>query len=267
MARLTLNGAGGAGLFYRELGERGRNNAATALLLHRAGGSSRGWDEVLAALGDERHAVALDLPAHGESPGSALESIPAMADLISECIDALELGDEGRLVLVGHSMGGAIALELALRRPTLARAIVLVNSGATLRVATPILDAIRDQFELIPSIMGKMVFGSETPAEVAERWAGALFDAPGPVVLADMEACDGFDVEPRLSELQIPVDLLVGKEDHLTPPRLGRRLIERTPTASMEVIPGAGHMLPLERADLVAKAIARRLDEARTEND
>lgn len=222
------------------------------LLLHRAGGSSRHWEGQLEGLSGERLLIAPDLPGHGRTPGPSLSTIAEMAALVSRLLDELELRD---LLLVGHSMGGAVALELALERPDLAAGLLMVASGAKLRVAAPVLDAIRDHFDQLPQLMGRMIFGPATPPEVVREQLPQIFDATAEVVLSDLEACQAFDAEPRLGRLSIPVRVLAGKDDVLTPPRLGRRLVERVDGARLEVVPGAGHLLPQERPDVVNRAI------------
>ena len=224
---------------------------APVLLLHRAGGSARAWQPVVDALGDSRRSVLVDLPAHGEATGPALESIEAMAEQVAE---ALAARSEPEVVAVGHSMGGAVALALALHHPKRVRALLLVCSGARLRVSKMVLEAVRTQFEHLPKLVGPMIFSADTPPERREALAAELFDAPAEVVVTDLEACDAFDAEPELAELKVPITLLAGSEDHLTPPRLSRRLSDRAPNAELHVLKGQGHMLPLERPETVAEA-------------
>jgi pimeloyl-ACP methyl ester carboxylesterase len=251
MPTLELDSREGKRLFYAESGQK-TADSCPVLLIHRAGGSARGWSAQLEALGGSRHCVAVDLPGHGESEGPAASTITEMANIVVEALEQLGLD---QVVLSGHSMGGAVALDVALNHPERVRSLLLVSSGAKLRVAQPILQALRNNFELVPALMGNAVFGSETPADLVKELREHIFDAPGEVVVSDMEACDSFNVEDRLKELLIPVHVIVGKDDYLTPPRLGRRLVERTANAELHVIPGAGHMLPMERPETVAELL------------
>jgi pimeloyl-ACP methyl ester carboxylesterase len=203
-----------------------------------------------------------DLPGHGNSGEPPLESIEAMATWVAELIDDQGLAEP--VVALGHSMGGAVALSLALNHPTRVAALVMVSSGAKLRVAQPMLQAVRDQFDQVTRLMGRAVFAEATPVETVRHVLGSLFDAPRQTVLADLEACNSFDVEARLDELTLPVELITGKEDILTPPRLARRLAARVPTANLTVIDGAGHMLPQEQPrTLVSRLKAITIEKAR----
>jgi pimeloyl-ACP methyl ester carboxylesterase len=227
-----------------------REGAVAVLLLHRAGASSWAWRPHLDALGAEIRAVALDLPGHGESPGPALASIEAMADVAGAAIERLGLG---RAVVAGHSMGGAVALSLAQRRPELVAGVLMLCSGARLRVAAPLLEAVRAGAR--PELMARFLFSRGAPKEVVDAHLPRLFDAPPEVVATDMEACDRFDGEPGLPGLAVPVRLIAGTEDVLTPPRLSRRLAERAADAKIRVVAGAGHMLPLEHPQVVVEEL------------
>lgn len=239
-------------LSYRESVDCTPQGTHPAVLLHRAGGSSRDWEPQLTGIGLRRRAIAPDFPGHGQSEDAPLGSIREMAVMVAGMIEALGLE---RVVLVGHSMGGAVALELAIECPEVASALLLVASGARLRVAKPVLAAVRERFELLPELMGRMIFAPSISPEVLAVQIPLLFDAPAEVVLSDLEACQGFDAEPRLGRLGQPLTVLIGSEDFLTPPRLGRRLIERVTQGRLEVVKAAGHLLPQERPELVTELI------------
>ncbi|MFZ5785009.1 MAG: alpha/beta fold hydrolase, partial [Acidobacteriota bacterium] len=160
-------------------------------------------------------------------------------------------------LLAGHSMGGAVALQAALDHPTLSSALLLVSSGATLRVAQMVIETVRDHFDALPQLMGEMAFSRETPRPLVEESLATLFGAPRDVVLTDLQACNGWSVEPRLADLNIPVTALVGKDDLLTPPSLARRLKDRLPAAQVTVLEGVGHMAPSEATEAIANRLAK----------
>lgn len=249
---------------YRETLGQTPEGTRPVLLLHRAGGSSRDWQAQLDVVGEHRRIVAPDLPGHGRSPGPALLEIRDMAEAVASLLRRAGLRD---VVAVGHSMGGAVALELSLSWPLLVSELVLIASGARLRVAQPMIEAIRDRFDLVPDLMARMLFSSRTPRAVIEAQIPVIFDAPAEVILADLEACHRFDAEPRLGELTIPVSVLTAKDDFLTPPRLGRRLAERVRDGRFQVVPGAGHLIPQEAPEVVNAAILRASEARRDLGD
>ena len=106
------------------------------LLIHGAGGSRLHWPPGIRRLTGWR-VLAIDLPGHGDSPGPGERSIEAYTGCVLEWLD--EYGVE-RVIPAGHSMGGAIALTLALQAPDRLAGMVLVGSGARLRVAPSILE-------------------------------------------------------------------------------------------------------------------------------
>jgi pimeloyl-ACP methyl ester carboxylesterase len=248
-------GGGGRLVAYAETAPAAPAATRAALLLHRAGASGREWNRLMALVGRHRRLVALDLPGHGRSPGPPLASIEAMATVAADLIEALALGPT---VVVGHSLGGAVATRLALDRPDLVAALVLVATGARLRVAS--------RFAAAPTTAAatatgpaapRSVFARATAADVVAEELASLYDAPADVVAADLAACRRFDAEAEIGRLEAPVTLLAGAEDPLTPPRLARRFADRAANARVEVLARAGHMIPAERPDAVVAAVLR----------
>jgi pimeloyl-ACP methyl ester carboxylesterase len=109
-------------------------------LIHGAGGAAELWRPQLEGLADVARIVAPDLPGHGPLGGRGKPSITDYADWLEGLFAALEAGP---LVLVGHSMGGAVAQSLALARPGRLAGLVLVSTGARLRVLARLVDLLR----------------------------------------------------------------------------------------------------------------------------
>ena len=222
------------------------------LLVHGAGGSGELWGPQLASLGDVARLLAVDLPGHGGTAGPGLLGVPAYADWLLAFLDTAGIE---RTVVVGHSMGGAIAQTLVLERPDRVEGMVLVATGARLRVARRLLDAFREVPVQGQSLLEGLSYASTTPHErvrVAER---VLAETPPLVTLGDFLACDRFDVADRLPRIAVPTLILAGAEDRLTPPRLGRALADGIPGARLVEIPGAGHFPQLETPEAVNGAL------------
>jgi 3-oxoadipate enol-lactonase len=220
------------------------------LLVHGAGGTHHHWPEELRAL-PGRRVIALDLPGHGGSPGPSLRSVPEYARRVLALLDALAVPSA---VVAGHSMGGAIAMTLALEVPSRVAALALVATGAKLRVSQAVLQMTADPAALAAGAKGMAdwAFGSlGGPALREEFTADMLATAPG-VAHGDFSACDAFDVMARLGEIRMPALVVCGAEDRLTPPKYAELLRERIPGARLELVPGAGHMVQLEAPARVA---------------
>ena len=227
------------------------------VFIHGAGCCSDIFSAQRAAFPDS---LAVDLTGHGGRPGHA-ESIEAFADVVAGDLDRLNVNDA---VLCGHSMGGAVALELGLRRLPRVKALVLLASGARLRVAPALLAELTVGFEKAVAGLVGHFFAAPT-APLAER-ATAMFLATGfRQTLADFRACDAFDRTDRLGELALPVLALTGAQDILTPPKYARLIAERVPGAEVKLVEGAGHFAMIERPDetnYALRAFLRRIENA-----
>jgi len=224
------------------------------LLVHGAGGSHAHWPLALRGL-PGRRVIAIDLPGHGASPAPGLASIGGYAERVLALADALALP---AFAVVGHSMGGAVALTLALDRPGRLAALALVGSGARLRVAPTILAAAAAP-ALSPEDARAIADRHFAPAEggaLREELARELMACLPGVLHGDYLACDTFDVMERLGAVGAPTLVVSGAEDRLTPPKYARHLAERIPGARLVEIAGAGHLAMREAPSAVAGAIA-----------
>jgi pimeloyl-ACP methyl ester carboxylesterase len=247
--------AGTAFLDHAPEGARG----PPLVLVHGAGETHATWPESIRTL-PGRRVITVDLPGHGEAPGPAARSIEAYASALRAMLDALGIPCA---VVGGYSMGGAIALTLALEAPGRAAGLVLVGTGARLRVHPAILEATADPSRAAEAAATIAVACLRPGAPEEEREALAReFAAQATGVLhGDLVACDAFDVIARLGEIRAPALVVVGREDVLTPPRYAALLRERLPGKAMLEVPGAGHAVALEAAGPVTAAVAAFLSE------
>ncbi len=229
------------------------------LLVHGAGGTSRGWDPQRLAFPG---AVAPDLPGHAAAtagggtaagrPGAAYRRIEDYAEWLRATAHA-----HGWLpaVLAGHSMGGAIALTYALSWPDDLVGIVLIATGARLRVAPEILTGIAADYPAaVETIIARSVSPSADP-RLVRRLREAMLAVPAVVTAADFQACDAFDMTGRLDAVRAPALIIAGREDRMTPPRYAEYLQAHLPRSRLVWISGAGHMVHVERPREVNEAI------------
>lgn len=221
------------------------------LLVHGAGGSHLHWPAELRRL--PGHPVIVpDLPGHGRSAGPGREAVDDYAAALVDLLDRLQLP---RLVVGGHSMGGAVALAVALAHPYRVAALVLIGTGARLRVAPALLDLVKVDPPAAISIMVDWSFGPAAPDAVRFLGREALSAVDPAVLYADLLACDRFDIRHRLSEIDAPALVIGATEDRLTPPRFSEFLAEHLPHAHLHLLPDTGHMMALERPAEVAAAV------------
>lgn len=234
------------------------NPDLTLVFVHGAGSSATIWGPLIEQLGDRWPVLAPNLPGHGGDAGPRRQTIEEYATWLEA-----DLADrtDGPVVLAGHSMGGAIALETALRRRADLAGLILVSTGARLRVAPEVLAGIRADFEPTMLRMGEYAFSPEAPLELRKESQVRLRQASPETVHADFAACDVFDVLARLERIDLPSLVLCGTEDRLTPPRYSQHLAQQIPGARLELIEGGSHMLPAEQPADLALPIAEFLDE------
>lgn len=210
----------------------------TLLFLHGAGFTGEVFAGVASAFPGSH---APDLPGHLRS--GEPESIPEFAAFVTAYVREHDLHD---VVLCGHSMGGAIAIETALSGEIPLTALVLLGSGARLRVAPAFLQGLQTDFSATARTIAEYFFAESTPQRV--DWAVHSMERVGPdQMLRDFRACDAFDALERLGGVRPPVLALTGEVDRMTPPKYAQVLADRVPQGQARIIAGAGHLLMVER--------------------
>lgn len=225
----------------------------TIVFVHGSGDSARTWDAVIERL-PECTCVALDLPGHGaliERPGPPEMSVADYADYVRAELARRELSG---VCVVGHSLGGAIALRLAVDHPSVVHRLALVGSGARLRVLPALLEEARTSPATIMRTLMPLGFapGNEALAAAYER---ALAPAAAGMAYRDLAACDRFDMMGDVGRVAQPTLLVVGEHDRLTPPKYAAFLRDRLEHAMLVTVPGAGHYVQIEAPDAVAGAL------------
>ncbi|MEN8173758.1 MAG: alpha/beta hydrolase [Chloroflexota bacterium] len=224
------------------------------VLIHGAGGSHLYWPAQIRRLKSGR-VYALDLPGHGKSKGRGQQTISAYADHILGWMDAVGLS---KALFVGHSMGGAVALNLGLHHPQRVYGLGLLSTGARLRVSPEILPLIsqRRTFPTAVEMIVSWAFGAGADPRLVELASQRMMETRPTVLSADFAACNAFDQVAALSQIDLPTLVLCGQDDRLTPTHLSQFLADQIPTAKLEIFPDAGHMLMLEKPDPVASALS-----------
>lgn len=234
----------------------------TDLLLHGFAGSGASWDPVIQAAADPRwRPNAPDLPGHRGEPVPEGDSIPALAARLAD-----RYGPAA--TLAGYSMGGRIALQMALDHPGCAERLVLISTGPG--IADPGERAGRAASD------GDLAarFEQMTPAEVAEGWLSTPLFAGDPPeaqalareqiaasdprgLAAALRALGPGAMEPlgsRLAALEMPVTVVVGERD-LRYVAIGEAMADGIPGAQLVAVPGAGHALLREAPAAVAEVL------------
>ena len=225
----------------------------TVLFVHGSGGSRRLWKSQ-ARLADEFPVVALDLSGHGgasDTDASAgFESLSAYAD------DVLAVAEEvGASVLVGNSLGGAVALHVLLERDAEFDGVVLAGTGAKLGVLEDLRNWLANDFERAIEFLhaDDRLFHDPRLVELSTESMRACGRA---VTERDFRTCHEFDVRGELGGLDVPTLCIVGEHDQLTPPHYHDYLAEAM-DGRVAVVEGAAHLTMLEQPEAFNSALDR----------
>ena len=241
---------------------------ATLVFLHGLGGSQATWANVLGGLVERHRVVALDLPGHGLSdkpdPSATDYSVGGMALAVAGVLEAMEIG---RAVLVGHSLGGAIATTVALERPELARALVLVDgAGLGEEVNGELLD--RVEAEPSPEEARRLLeLFYEDKTLIRDRGVEEMHRArlvPGAHAAMRAAASISFDrdrqrivINGRLGEVAVPTLIAWGELDRVFPAEQAAAAAEMIPDAWLEVFDGIGHVPQIEAPEKLVALLDR----------
>jgi len=248
---------GGINIHYLEKGAKAPANGWTVVFIPGSGGNAGLWQKLMEEMSGEYRSIAIDLPGHGSSPGESLKSVAESGYFVRDFLVALGLKN---VVLAGHSFGGAVVQSMALHHAEYLKALLLIGTGARLRVLPEALE-----------IMRKMAFGEMPPK--FHPWGFA--EKASPEVIAEGErewaktgslaryhdflSCDRFDIVAEVDKIRLPVLIACGAEDRLTPVKYSQFLNQKIAGSKMEVIEGAGHLVMLENPRALSQAILRFL--------
>ena len=196
------------------------------------------------------HAVNLPGHPHGQIPKS-----------VEECVDWLRKYIKRRgckdVVLAGHSFGGAMALLYALRHPDELKGIIIIGSGARLKVhptfLTPCEEAIKGNGQKWHELVEEMY--RLTPADYKKELIEKQKTIGPAVMLNDFLCCDKFDIMDRVHEIKLPALIICGESDVMTPVKYANYLGTKMANSKVVIVPQAGHLVLAEKPEVVNKAI------------
>jgi pimeloyl-ACP methyl ester carboxylesterase len=215
---------------------------ATLVLLHGAGGSRRHWRWLQAELPPAVRTVALDLPGHGDDPGTVPGTLDEAAARVHEAIEG-SVRWSGHRVIVAHSLAGLVALRLLSRWPGLATHLVLIGTAARV---TPHPLLLQQLWSAEPD--RQFLAGTFSAGFPAEREQVVLDDMRRVRLPAgtDPFGAGGTDLSDDLTSIAVPTLVVIARGDRVVSPRRSRALAAGLPNARTAVLDG-GHYLHLER--------------------
>jgi pimeloyl-ACP methyl ester carboxylesterase len=247
----------GTMLYYRETGE-----GSLSLFIHGFPLDHSVWLDQLHGLAHVRRCVAVDLRGFGRSDPivEPILTMEVLADDVAELIEALGATEAD---VVGISMGGYVALALYELRPAMVRSLSLLDTraGADSVEARDARDALADQLldhgrASFAATMMASLLGSRPSRSIQARVRSMIEGTRYETIVAALEGMkERHDRSALLPQIAVPTLVLAGEQDPLAPPAQARAMAEAIPGARTTVVPGAGHLSPIERPDEVNSAL------------
>jgi pimeloyl-ACP methyl ester carboxylesterase len=229
------------------------NDMADMVLIHGAGDSAAVWQRQTAKYSGKHRVLAVDLPGHGarlaESGNDRHETNAA------EICRLMDQAGIANAVVAGHSMGGGVALMLALNHPERVQALVLVATGARLKMRPDFIESAAktatefgnrkpSHTHIIPA--AQMVH-PEIPVPVVRELEAMIGDASAQATYGDFQANNNFDVMARLPEIKVPTLVIGGDADKMAPEKFCRFLAENISGAQLRMLRSCGHYPQVEQ--------------------
>ncbi|MFW9903036.1 MAG: alpha/beta fold hydrolase [Candidatus Thorarchaeota archaeon] len=236
-----------------------RSGASNLIFIHGAGGDKTQWKGQQNFF--QQHGwgvISLSLPSHGESPppSSELLCLDEYVQAVHEIINNQNLK---RVALIGHSMGGAVALQFTLQYPESVDNLILIGTGAKLRVAPSFFDAIDTDFTRFLELLRRVTFHEKTPVQIKVANEEILRRNGGEIFLQDFKICDSFDIRSELKKIDLQTLIIVGEDDQMTPVKYSTFLHKNLRKSQLIIIPEAGHYVFQEQPRAVNTEIYKFL--------
>ncbi len=236
------------------------------LFVHGFPLSGEMWNPAVERLSNRWTCIVPDLRGHGRSGVSAEASMAAYADDLAGLLDAI--GDKRRVALVGLSMGGYTAFEFFRRHRSRLRLLVLADTRATAdtpeaaaKRETTAAAVLKDGSKVVADAMIGNLFAPTASADLKAQWHAIMTRTPPQGVAAALHALAARpDSTPTLAKIDLPTLIIVGEQDAITPPDASRDMHAKIAGSTLEIIPNAGHMAPVEQPQAFASAMQRFLE-------
>lgn len=227
-------------IHYIQRAPAAANGGQRVLYIHGTGCNARVFERHMTVLADTHELVAIDLPGHGQSAGSGFRGV---ADHAAYCAGLIRALGWDHCVVAGHSLGGGIALALAIYDAELVSGLMLIDTGARLRVAPEIIRNARAIASGTSDARAnpRLGFAASTPASVVEQIRALTSDCDPAVTVKDWIADDTCDFMSRIATLAVPTLAICGNEDQLTPLRNHTYFKDQMAQCTLKVIDNAGH--------------------------
>ena len=223
------------------------------VFIHGSGDSARIWRPQLEYFGERAYAI--DLPGHGQRADSLPQevSVQDYAGVAREIVrDELRLA---KPIIAGQSLGGAIALTMGLEYGDELGGLILIGTGARLRVHPDLLAGARTGSEVATRQLKMLAVSPANADRVPEQLMQEQPSSSSTMLYRDLAACNVFDIMPRLQEIHLPTLIICGTDDRLTPVKYSQYLHDHIAGSMLRIVPNAGHYVMREQPGVVNSTI------------
>jgi len=225
-----------------------KSKGETLLFIHGSGSNLRMWEPQVDYFKKNNRVIALSLPGHAESDQM---NVPTTIDnYISFVAKFIErICEDKKPIIVGHSMGSAIAQMIALTESEYVKAIILIGSGAKLKVMQMIFDFLSSNYEGFIKMGTSFAFSKKNKDKnLVEKYQEIARLTQGFVTRADFLACNDFDIMKVVKNIKHPTLIITGSDDKLTPVKYANYLAQKIKNSEMHIVDEAGHMVNMEKS-------------------
>ena len=230
-------------------------SATDVILIHGAGGSHLHWPGELRRL-KTISCYAIDLPGHHKSPLPGCQTLEGYATAVTEFIKEKELQS---VILLGHSMGGAISQLLAVGQPDWLSGLILIGTAPKMPVSPAILEQIHTDFPSMADFITKYGWAKDTQALLKGMGRKMLLEEEPDVVFHDFNACNNFNVKEKVAQITMPTLIIGGEQDRMTPLKQSYFLHAQIEDSQLAIVEGAGHFMALEQPREVTRVVTKFL--------
>ncbi len=249
------------------------NNGDSITLLHGWGFNGAIWEETARTLASSARVSCIDLPGHGRSPMPVGDyTIERLADIIAET-----LPQQGNVI--GWSLGGMIAMQIALRHPEKIKRLILVGSVARFvrdddwryAISPDVLQSFSESLndglqQTLQRFLALQIQSSDDSRTTLRKLMNSNAAPQAAALQGGLQILQNVDLRKQLPQLQQPTLMIFGKRDTLTRPQTARQMLQLLPNAQLEIINGAGHAPFLSHREQFTSLIEQFIKDPRTIN-
>ena len=232
------------------------NNGKGILFIHGSGSTSKAWKFQM-ELDVDYNLFALDLPSHNKSDDFSDLNLELYVDIIKKAIETLNFDS---VILCGQALGGAVIQEFYYRYPEKISGLILIATGAKLRVSPYILDNVKNNYQEFLNSLPAGIFYRKTSPEIVNEYVEDNAKIKPEVTLADFTICDQFDVMDKVGSIKIPCLIIFGVSDKITPVKYGEFFHNQIENSEFIIIKRASHMVMLDQPEEVNHSIKKFIE-------